>query len=652
MCGIAGFVGFSVLTSGALGEIASRMGEVIRHRGPDDAGSWVDEAAQLVLLHRRLSIVDLSPAGHQPMMSSCGRYAIVFNGEIYNHAELRKMLGGSAPAWRGHSDTETLLACFASWGTKETLQAAVGMFAFGLWDTHTRTLVLARDRLGEKPLYYGYVRGSFAFASELKALRVLPGFSGEIDRDALALLMRHNCIPAPWSIFRGIAKLPPGTWLEFSADNFQRQHMPQPSAYWSATEVALAGIGAPLQFASDAEARDALEEQLLLAVKGQMMSDVPLGAFLSGGVDSSTVVALMQRLSSRPVKTFSIGFREDGYDEAQHASAVARHLGTEHTELYVTSHDAMAVIPRLPQMYCEPFSDSSQIPTFLVAQLARERVTVSLSGDGGDEVFCGYTRYFLAARLWSKIARMPRSLRKLAAQGILALPPRGWDQLYHLVAPLIPARMRWPAPGDKLHKGAALLSARSGLDLYRGLVTHWDTRGMVLGAAPAPSLIGVGSAELPTLTEQMMLMDAIGYLPDDILVKVDRAAMAVSLETRVPFIDHRVFEFAWRLPLQYKVRDGVGKWLLREVLYKHVPRQLIDRPKMGFGVPLDSWLRGPLRDWAETLLAEERLLREGFFNPVPIRNKWQEHLSGKRNWQYYLWDVLMFQAWLEKERTH
>ena len=646
MCGIVGILASSESIKSIFPEVVRRLA----HRGPDDSGTWFDEAAGLGLGHARLSILDLSPAGHQPMHSACGRYVIVFNGEIYNHLVLRQQLGEHAPVWRGHSDTETLLACFSAWGVAKTLKATVGMFAIALWDRQEKKLLLARDRLGEKPLYYGFVGGAFVFASELKALTLLPGFSGEIDRGALALLLRHNAIPAPHCIYQGLAKLPPGMWLELGVDQARQRSRPALQAYWSAVEVAMAGVANPLAFASDAEAVDALEAELARSVAGQMLADVPLGAFLSGGVDSSTVVALMQAQSSRPVKTFSIGFREEGYDEAVFAAAVARHLGTEHTELYVSPEDALGVIPRLPTLYDEPFSDSSQIPSFLVAQLARERVTVSLSGDGGDELFGGYSRYFLAARLWRKIERMPQSLRSAAARLILALPPPTWDALYALAAPFIPPNRRWPAPGDKLHKGAALLNCDNGTALYRGLVSHWDPAGVVLGAAEPATLLSGALPALPSFSEQMMLLDAISYLPDDILVKVDRAAMAVSLETRVPLIDHRVFEFAWRLPMHYKVRGGTGKWLLRQVLYKHVPRELIDRPKMGFGVPIDSWLRGPLREWAESLLSESRLRQEGYFNPAPIRQKWLEHQSGARNWQYHLWDILMFQAWLEAQR--
>ncbi len=464
------------------------------------------------------------------MHSACGQFVIVFNGEIYNHLELREMLGGHAPAWRGHSDTETLLACFGAWGTEKTLKSVVGMFAFALWNRQTRKLVLARDRLGEKPLYCGYVGRVFAFASELKALAGLPGFAGEINREALALLLRHNYVPAPHCIYQHFNKVRPGTYLEISAPYIYKREMPTMRPYWSALEAARIGMAEPMCLDSDASAAVALEDVLSRAVAAQMISDVPLGAFLSGGVDSSTIVALMQAKANRPVKTFSIGFLEAGYDEAQHANAVARHLGTDHTELYVTPSDAQGTIPKLPQIYDEPFSDSSQIPTYLVAQLARQHVTVSLSGDGGDELFCGYNRYFLAARSWRVLSRIPKTVRNLAAQVILAGSPELWDRLHSLICPLIPRRLRLASPGYTLHKGAPVLLAGSGMALYRGLVSHWEPAQLVIGAVEPTTVLSGQSQPLSGLTESMMALDAITYLPDDILVKVDRAAMAVSLE--------------------------------------------------------------------------------------------------------------------------
>lgn len=626
-------------------------------RGPDDEGIWLDRNAGLALGHRRLSILDLSPQGHQPMLSPCGRYVIAFNGEIYNHLDLRRDLEASPQpgllpkgekkevAWRGHADTETLLAAIAAWGLEATLKKCVGMFAFALWDRETRTLTLARDRLGEKPLYYGRQGDALLFGSELKALKAHPAFCSEIDRDALTLYLRHNYIPAPYSIYKGIFKLPPGTWVEIK----EGLKIGEPVVYWSAFAVAEMGQRS-LFMGSEAEAVEELERLLQQSIAGQMMADVPLGAFLSGGVDSSVVVALMQAQSNRPVKTFTIGFQDRDYNEAEYAHAVAKHLGTEHTELYVSPEQAMAVIPKLPLIYDEPFSDSSQIPTWLVSQMAREKVAVSLSGDGGDELFGGYNRYFLGPDIWNKIGRFPLPLRSYMAGAMTRIAPERWNSAMRMVAPLLPSKLRFGNPGDKLHKFAGVLSSESMESLYLGLVSHWDDPSSIVLGGKEPLTVLTDRSQwpgLPGLVQRMMALDTVSYLPDDILAKVDRAAMSVSLETRVPFLDHRVVEFAWRLPLSMKIHNGQGKHILRQVLYKHVPRELIERPKMGFGIPLDSWLRGPLRDWAESLLDEGRLKRECFFDPVPIRKKWQEHLSGSRNWQYHLWDILMFQSWLD-----
>lgn len=621
-----------------------RMGEAIAHRGPDDSGVWLDADAGIGLSHRRLSILDLSPAGHQPMASASGRYVIAFNGEIYNHLGLRRQLDD--PAWRGHSDTETLLAGFESWGIEQTLQRAVGMFAIALWDRETRTLTLARDRLGEKPLYYGWQGGVFLFGSELKALKQHSAFIGEVDRDALALYLRYGYIPAPYSIYRGIHKLAPGTLLQLHAGD---RHLLEPMPFWSMKNVAERGQRETFQ-GSDLEAVAVLEEKLLDAVRLQQIADVPLGAFLSGGIDSSTIVALMQAQSTCPVRTFTIGFQEAGYNEAEHAKAVARHLGTDHTELYVTSTQAQAVIPRLATLYDEPFADSSQIPTYLVSQMAREHVTVSMSGDAGDELFGGYNRYAWATR----ILQRPMPLRKLLAHGLMALSPRAWNQLYLALIPVLPKSMRFVLPGDKAHKLASILGAESQVAIYRSLVSIWPVPAdIVLGSKDPATLLDEPSrwADVSEFEHRMMYLDAMSYLPDDILAKVDRAAMGVSLETRVPFLDYRVVEFAWQLPLSMKIRGGQGKWILRQVLYKYVPKELIERPKMGFGVPIDAWLRGPLREWAEGLLDESRLRQEGFFNPALIRRKWNEHLSGQRNWQAQLWVILMFQAWLESQNS-
>ena len=650
MCGILGILG-------ALPRQRSEIRlacDALHHRGPDASGIWLDDGAGVALGHTRLSVLDLSSAGHQPMISAGERYVIVFNGEIYNHLDLRRRLDTERTRdWRGHSDTETLLACLEAWGIERTLTSVVGMFAFGLWDRQHRKLCLARDRLGEKPIYYGYVDGAFVFGSELKSLTVLPGFSARIDRAALALFMRHSYIPAPRSIYAGICKLPPASWLEISRDIVPRRHFPEARPYWSALERASTGAEHPLRFKSEKDAIDAADSLLRRSVAGQMIADVPLGAFLSGGIDSSTVVSLMQAQSTRRVRTFTIGFLAEAYNEAPYAKAVAQHLGTDHTELYLSPADAQAIVPKLPAIYDEPFADVSQIPTYLVARLASKHVKVCLSGDGGDELFGGYNRYFLGARLWALFSRMPMRARKLIAKAILAKSPLFWDACYALVAPFIPKRLSLAIPGDQLHKSALLLDSNDGLALYRRLVSHWDPKELVLhGIEPHAALYNAEHTPLKQLSEKMMALDAVTYLPDDVLVKVDRAAMATSLETRVPILDHRVFEFAWRLPMEYKVRGGTGKWILRRVLARYVPEHLIDRPKAGFAVPIDSWLRGPLRDWVESLLSESRLRREGYFEPHPIRRKWAEHLSGRRRWQHYLWDVLMFQAWLEHRGGH
>lgn len=642
MCGFAGVYGRS-----SSEDNLRRMGSAIAYRGPDDSGIWIDPEAALGLVHRRLSIVDLSPAGHQPMASACERYIIAFNGEIYNHSELRQSL--EHPNWRGHSDTETLLAAIATWGLEAALKQCVGMFAFALWDRKTKCLTLARDRLGEKPLYYGWQGDVLLFGSELKALKSHPAFRAEIDHDALTLFLRHNAIPAPYSIYQGIHKLPPGTFLQLYAGRRDAQ----PVAYWSAQMAAEVGQR-NLFRGNGAEAGAELERLLGQAVKGQMVADVPLGAFLSGGIDSTTVVALMQAQSARPVKTFTIGFNEADYNEADHAHAVARYLGTEHTELYVTPQDAMDVIPSLSAIYDEPFADSSQIPTCLVSRLARQHVTVSLSGDGGDELFGGYNRYFWARNLWRKLGWMPRPLRAAVAGVLTTVPPASWNTAFQKLEQWLPARLRYANPGDKLHKVAEILAVRSPEEIYLGLVSHWKQPVQLVPGSNEPRTLLTDPAhrvDLPNFEHRMMYLDTVTYLPDDILTKVDRAAMSVSLETRVPLLDHRLVEFAWTLPLDMKIRHGQGKWLLRQVLYRHVPQSLMERPKMGFGVPIDQWLRGPLKTWAAALIEPARLTREGIFDPAPIQRKWLEHQAGVRNWSYYLWDVLMFQAWRESDAT-
>ena len=651
MCGLTGFWRPDGIEADPARAQVTAMADRLHHRGPDDGGAWVDGAAGIALGHRRLAIVDLSAAGHQPMASADGRWLLAYNGEVYNHLDLRRELeaAGQAPPWRGHSDTETLLACIAAWGIERTLQASVGMFALALWDRSARTLTLARDRAGEKPLYYGWQGDTFLFGSELKALRAHPAFNAAIDRGALALLLRHNYIPAPYSIYQGIAKLPPGTWLQLRPG----QRDAQPQAYWSLAQVAEAGMAHPFT-GSDAEAVDALEQVLGAAVDAQRVADVPLGALLSGGIDSTLITALMQARSPRPVRTFTIGFEEQAYDEAVHARAVAAHLGTEHTELRLSADDALGLIPQLPAMYDEPFADSSQLPTHLVMKLARQHVTVALSGDAGDEFFGGYNRYFLGPATWKKIGWMPLPMRRLLGAGMTALPA---STINTLAGPL-GRRLGIAQPGDKAHKlGLRLRTVRDMDDLFVSLVNEWpDAAGMVNVGHVGPNAVGhVGPTYLddrtrwPRLSDpvaRMMALDGLTYLPDDILVKVDRAAMAVSLETRAPFLDHRVMEFAWSLPMSMKLRDGRGKWILRQLLDRHVPRALVERPKMGFGIPLDDWLRGPLRDWAGDLLAEDRLRREGYLHPQAITRTWNAHLRRQGNFGYRLWSVLMFQAWL------
>lgn len=656
MCGVVGFLSSKAAHWGE--PVVQRMANAILKRGPDAAGYWVDAEGGAALGHRRLAVVDLSAAGHQPMHSRSGRYVIAFNGEIYNHLSLRAELQTCAPvAWRGHSDTETLLAGFETWGVEAMMKKCIGMFALAMWDKKTRSLTLGRDRLGEKPLYYGWQgegEGAvFLFGSELKALKAHPSFAAPVCRQALTLYMRHGYVPAPLSIYKGISKLLPGHLLTVRSDD----HTLRVQAYWNAKAVVEQSLTQPFS-GTPAQAVDALELLLKDVISGQLMADVPLGALLSGGVDSSTVVALMQVLArtrgDRPVKTFTIGFDDKGYDEAGHASAVARHLGTDHAELYVSQEHAMAVIPDLPRLYCEPFADSSQIPTFLVSRLARQHVTVSLSGDAGDELFAGYRRYWYADQIWGKVAKVPRCLRNLVAGGLTRFSPSAWNRWLGSVQGLLPPRLVRANWGDTLHKGADVLGAASAMELYRLLISAWpDPASLVLGGVEPPTVLTDPDRQPKgdQFVHQMMAIDMLSYLPDDILCKVDRAAMGVSLETRVPMLDHRVVEFAWSLPLDYKLRGGVSKWPLREVLYRHVPRALIERPKMGFGIPLNDWLRGSLRPWAEELLAPDRLRQQGYFHAEPIRRRWDEHLGGQRNWGASLWTVLMFQSWLEAQEA-
>ena len=656
MCGIAGLLDNAKTLGGdALDALATRMAGTLHHRGPDDGGAWSDATAGIGFGFRRLAIIDLTPAGHQPMIAAQsdnerGRSAIVFNGEIYNAEDIRRELNGlgATPAggWRGHSDTEVLLQACRHFGVAGAVERLIGMFAFAFWDAQAQRLTLVRDRLGIKPLYWARAGQQFLFASELKALRVHPGFSGEIDMTALAGYLRQAYVPAPRSIYRDAQKLQPGHMLTIEVGG-----EPVITPYWSLRDIATEGQrrAAGRQIDNFAAIED-LDKLLRDAVKLRMIADVPLGAFLSGGIDSSTVVALMQAQSNRPVKTFTIGFHEEGYNEAAHAKLVAGHLGTEHTELYINPNHALDLIPRMPDLFDEPFADPSQIPTYLVSEMTRRHVTVALSGDGGDELFAGYSRYAWAGRLKRWTDGVPLPLRRLTAATLRAIPTESWDAL----SGLIPERRRPRQFGHKVQKLAGLLAERSADDVGRRLVGFWQDPSELLGRAYPPygelwddSIAG----DLPDFTARMQYLDTMTYLPDDILTKVDRASMAVSLEARVPMLDHRVVAHVWNLPANLKLRDGKAKWLLRQVLYRYVPASLVERPKMGFAVPINSWLRGPLRDWAESLLDETRLAREGIFNPLPIRRKWQEHLSGTRDWQYDLWVVLMFQAWHERWRA-
>ena len=649
MCGLAGFVEARPGTTAAtLGETARRMADTLVHRGPDFAGVWVDAEAGVALGHRRLAIIDRSDEGAQPMPSADGRYVIAYNGEVYNFPDLRTELEAKGHRFRGHSDTEVVLAAIVQWGLGAALPRFVGMFAFALWDREARRLHLGRDRLGIKPLYYGRVGGGFGFASELRALVAHPGFDADIDREALSLYMQRNCVPAPRSIYRGVRKLEPGSILTLDGGGAAEPHV---DAFWSLRGAVEAGRADPFE-GDEREAAACLHDLLADAVERRMIADVPLGVFLSGGIDSSTVTALMQAASARPVKTYTIGFEESAYDEAADARAVARHLGTDHHALTLTAAQARAVVPRLGCMFDEPFSDVSQIPTFLVSEMAKREVTVALSGDGGDEAFAGYNRHLWAQSIAEWARGKPAGVLRGAGRAITWLAPEHWDRVFACLRPVLPRTFRQRSSGEKMHKMAGILAAGDAMAMYRGLTSHWKRpEEVVIGGATPSSSLGAGDlwAGPADFTQQMLYLDALTYLPDDILTKVDRASMAVSLETRVPILDHRVVEFAWRLPLSMKIKNGVGKHLLREVLYRHVPRPIVERPKMGFAVPIREWLRGPLRGWAEELLEPARLRAEGYFEPVPIARLWREHLTRRRDWHHHLWDVLMFQTWLEAQ---
>lgn len=627
--------------------LARRMADTLAHRGPDGSGVFADPDAGLALGHRRLAILDLSEAGAQPMHSATGRFVLVHNGEIYNFLELRReleSLGGPFLPWHGDSDTEVMLAAFETWGVEQTLVRLTGMFAFALWDRRERVLHLGRDRMGEKPLYYGRVGNGLAFASELKGLRVHPDFSPQLDRESLALFLRYQYVPEPRSIYRDIFKLAPGHLLTVRADALSNLH---PRAYWSLRDAVNRGLADPFT-GSEAEAADRLEALLGNAVQNQMLSDVPLGSLLSGGIDSSLITALMQTRSDRPVKTFTIGFEAEAYDESADARKVAAHLGTDHTELFVTPDHILDLVKKLPVLYDEPFADASQLPTHLVAELTRQHVTVCLTGDGGDETFGGYNRHFWAPAIWDKIGTLPPALRQLGAEAIRLLAPGTYDGLFRAMDPILPAAARVRTPGNKAHKLADVLAADTREALYKQLCSTWPDPSALLPSVAEPRSPVDCPETWPPLTDfarWMQYLDSITYLPGDILHKVDRATMGVALESRAPYLDHHVVEFAWRLPRPMLLQGKEGKRILRNVLYKHVPRELVERPKMGFGVPIDQWLRGPLRQWASDLLDPERLRRQGLFDPEPIACQLRDHLAGRRDNQYRLWNLLMFQAW-------
>lgn len=653
MCGLAGFWG-PPRPQEEYTPALTAMNACMRHRGPDDQGTYASPGAGLGLAHVRLSILDLSPAGAQPMVARNGRYAIAYNGEAYDYMDLRQRLdtAGHTPqgGWRGHSDTEVILASCAAWGVEKTLSSLRGMFALALWDDHERTLTLARDRLGIKPLYYGFASATLLFGSTLAPLRTHPDWVGKVDRAALSPYLRTLYVPEPWTIYKGMRKLEPGCIVTFTENDVRARSMAQPRRWWSVNTAVDAALATPFIGTED-EAADELERLLTESVRLRTVADVPLGAFLSGGIDSSTVTALLQKVSSGPVKTFTIGFGEDGYDEAAHAEAVARHLGTDHTTLRLNPHDALDVIPLLPRHYDEPFADASQVPTYLVSKLARESVTVALSGDGGDELFGGYNRYLLAPRIWNRIGALPTGMRRLGSAALHPAVVRAVSTAYDAAMKALRPANRQLIFRDKLQKLAASMPAATREEFFYNLASYWIApERFIPGGAPHPTRF-TDSDQWPAFTDYerwMMAMDMQTYLPGDVLTKVDRASMAVSLEARVPLIDHKVAEFALRLPLGMKIKDGRGKHLLRRVLYRHVPAELVDRPKQGFGIPIDDWLRGPLRDWAEGLLDESRLRREGHFDPAPIRKRWADHLAGRANGQYHLWGVLMFQAWLEE----
>ncbi len=662
MCGIAGVFDTSgTTTQSELLDIGQRMGNRLTHRGPDAGDVWSDKNSGLVLAHKRLSIIDLS-GGAQPMSSSSGRYVLTYNGELYNYRELRAELVKRGITFRDHSDTEVLLAALSEWPIEKALSKVVGMFAFALWDQKEKKLILGRDRMGEKPLYYGWVGKSFVFSSELRAFDECPQWEKQIDIDALALFFRHNYVPDPHSIFRGIYKLPAASYLVVDVKTSKRSPEDfspfpvselsssfSPTVYWSAH-----GSLGEFSFSpgSEVESASNLRQLLQSTIKDKLLADVPIGALLSGGVDSSLVTALIQEASPSAVETFSLGFDSEAHDEARYAKSVAAHLGTDHHEMYVSGKDVLAVVPEIPSIYDEPFADSSQIPTLLISRLARQSIKVALSGDGGDELFGGYNRYVWGQRLTKIRGATPLVTQKCYRLLVESLPPRVWNAIGRQAAMLVGPSRAIPMLGDKLYKSLHLIGRRDFLQSYTSLISIWqDSISLVIGSKQVGH--GVRTSDILksqfSEIEKMMALDSLHYLPGDILVKVDRASMSTGLEVRAPLLDHRIVEFALKLPLELKLKNGIGKWLLRQVLYEYIPKPLIDRPKMGFAVPLADWLRGPLKNWASDLLDQQSLASQGVLNADLVSEKWREHLSGHRNWEHQLWGVLMFQSWMEKE---
>jgi len=646
MCGVVGYL--TAETDSNIETNIRQMNQTLHHRGPDSGSVWIDKQNGVGFGHRRLSVIDLSSHAKQPMQSSCGRYVLTYNGEIYNHLNLRKELdvSGLAPNWRGHSDTETLLAAISAWGLSKTLEQITGMFVFALWDKKAKQLSLARDRFGEKPLYYGWLNNIFVFGSELKSLQAHPNFNNKIDRDVLSLYFQYTCVPSPYSIFEDIYKLEPASVLTINAQELNSKEV-NIDNYWNLADIARNGYDNLIH--DEQEAITLLDDALTKSVSQMMMADVPVGAFLSGGIDSSTIVALMQKQSSRPVQTFTVGFEDELFDESKDALLIAKHLSTDHHELHVTASDAMKVIPYLADIYSEPFADSSQIPTYLVCSAARKNVTVALSGDAGDELFGGYNRYFWADRIWNKFGVFPHSLRNILGQGVLSIPPQLWDTL-NIFAP---DKYKVKRLGDKAHKLAARLKNVENIEqLYRSLITTWSRDTDLVIDSKLLSIVLDDRSLIHNISEskhQMMIWDSLNYLPNDILTKVDRAAMGVSLETRIPFLNHQIAELAWRLPMNMKVRNGQGKWILRQVLYKYIPPELMERPKSGFGIPVGDWLRGALREWAENLLDSCRIQKEGYLNHEIIHKIWSQHQSKRYDHSDKLWSILMFQSWLDKQ---